>query len=186
MTEQIMTKNLYSMICDGGNFGSPYEYYITTSLMNTQLNRVSPVTNNSLNMFTTLKGANVNRILDYYTLAPVYYSKQLSAMTEGEIYGTPYETRFAITSKRAFKIIDDSTSLTTGLKLVTTHTNTSETNEMINGVLLVVSDNNSSPNTYNLILTKFDQNITLAPAESYQFTLDLGNIFQTFPVTIGS
>lgn len=184
MTEQIITKNLYSIISDGGNFSSSYEYYITTSLMNTKLNRTSPVTNSNLNMFTTLKGANANKILNYYSLSPVYYPKPLSEMTEGEIYGAPYETRFARTSENVLKMTDDSTSQTTGLKFITTHTNTKETDEVINGILLNVSDGSS--NTYNLILTKFDVNITLAPAESYQFTLDLDNLFQTFPSTLAS
>ena len=184
MTEQIITKNLYSIISDGGNFSSTQDYYVTTSLMNTQLNRKSPVTNNNPNMFTVLKGANVSKILNYYSLSPVYYPKLLSEMTESEIYSAPYETAFARSSENVFKMTDDSTSQTTGLKLITTHTNTSGKNEIINGILLVTTDRNS--NIYNLILTKFDVNITLAPTESYQFTLDLNNIFQSFPATLGS
>lgn len=185
MTEQIITKNFYSIISEGGDTGTSYAYQVISYLMKTDLNRGAYISNYSnFDIFSTLKGANTDKILNYYSLVPVHYPKSLLEITESEIYSTPYDASFTKTSELVSKITDNSTNLTTGLRFITTHTNTSESNEIVNGIILIGKPTNST--TCNLVLTKFDADITLAPAESYQFTLDLPNLFQSFPATLGS
>ena len=185
MTEQIITKNFYSIMSAGGINDSSYA---KTSLMPKSLSRTweyATYSNNNT-LISCLKSVSLRYITDFYHLQPVKFSKSLSDMTESEIYSTPYEKIFNRTSYNCYAITDSSTDSNTGIKLVTTHTNTGNSNEIINGVMLIGRASDSDSSTYNLILTKFDGDITLAPTESYQFTLDLDNIFQSFPATIGS
>lgn len=185
MAEQIITKNLYNIISDGGIHDSSYA---KTPLMPKSLSRsweyATYSNNNSL--IPALKSVSLDYISNLYYLQPVKFSKSLSDMTESEIYSTPYEKIYTRTSYSCYAITDSSTDLNTGIKLVTVHTNTGDSNEIINGVMLIGRANSNDSSTYNLILTKFDADITLAPTESYQFTLDLDNLFRTFPTTIGS
>ena len=185
MTEQIITKNFYSIVSAGGIHDSSYA---KTSLMPKTLSRkweYATYSNNN-NLISSIKSVSLEYISNFYHLQPVKFSKLLSDMTESEIYSTPYENIFTRTSYNCYAITDSSTDSNTGIKLVTTHTNNGDSNEIINGVMLIgrASDNDST--TYNLILTKFDKDIILAPTESYSFTLDLPNLFQTFPATLGS
>lgn len=179
MTEQIITKNFYNLLTSGGAQGGNYP---STYLMNISLSRKSVSANSSF--INALKSVNLSDINSYYKLYPVRYSKLLSALTEGEVYGTPFEEMMTTTlTQNNYAIVDNSTNLNSGVKIVTTYVNDGNSNIIINGVLLRVVD---SSNSYNVILTKFDADITVAPTESYQFALDLGNLFQTFPATIGS
>lgn len=183
MTEQIITKNFYNILIGGGSSASNSTLVY---MMKRDLNRTTVYGNGNSDLIQFLKQANTDHIPNYYKLYPVYYSKSLSGFTESEVYGRAYETNFDITGRRCLAAKDDSTGLNTGLKFITTHTNTSGSNEVINGTLLIGGNSSTDSSNYNLILTKFDADITLAPTESYQFTLDLPNLFQSFPATLGS
>lgn len=183
MTEQIITKNFYNILIGGGSFNN------TTTvvyMMKRDLNRTSEYGNSTNDLITYFKQANSQYLGKYYKLYPVYYSKPLSEFTESEIYGQAYENLFSINAKEYPITTDDSTGLNTGFKIITTHTNTSGSDEVINGTLLIGGNASTNSSNYNLILTKFDANITLATNESYQFTLDLPNLFQPIPSTLGS
>lgn len=183
MTEQIITKNFYSLLAAGGDADGNTIY---TCLMPTTLSRFYTQINNSSagTIFSSLRSFNSSYTNNCYFLYPVKYSKLLSGLTENEIYSVPYESIMTNgLTRNNYPITDSSTNMNSGVKLVTTYTNSGNSNTIINGVLLRGYDNSRY---YNLILTKFDGDITVAPTESCQFTLDLDNLFQTFPATIGS
>lgn len=179
MTEQIITKNLYSIMASGGvDANTAY-----ANLMPTTLSRFNIGASN-----TTLENFHKPKTSDLptnFALYPTNYSKSLSAMTESELYS--HETKIIPTSKQCYGIPNESTGLTSGIKWVSTYTNTSDANVTINGVKLVFSyQAGNTFHYFNLIHTKFDAAITVPPTESYSFTLDLDNIFTTFPSTLGS
>lgn len=185
MTEQIITKNFYNIISAGGG-GSANSDSAFIWLMPTGLSRETATSDST--QIWSFKKPDKDTMQSYHKIYPVKYSKSLSEMTETEIYGVPYEElKDADNTHINYNITDSSTGLITGIKLTTTHINKSAQNETINGILYQMLNNtSSSAKKYNLILTKFDTPITIAPTESYQFTLDLDNIFQSFPATIGS
>ena len=179
MTEQIITKNFYSILASGGAKSGNYP---STYLMTISLSRKNVPANS--NLVNSLKSVNPSDINSYYKLYPVRYSKLLSGLTEGEVYETNIEKIMTATlTQNNYAIVDNSTNLNSGVKIVTTYVNDGNSNEIINGVLLRANDTSDS---YNVILTKFDADITVAPTESYQFALNLDNLFQTFPSTLGS
>lgn len=179
MTEQIITKNLYSILASGGvDANTAY-----ANLMPTTLSRFNMGTSNTV--LENFHKPKVSDIPTNYILYPVNYSKSLSEMTESELYS--HETNIVPTSKQCYGIPNASTGLTSGIKWVSTYTNTSNKNVTINGVKLVLEHTaNNTLRYFNLIHTKFDAAITVPPTESYSFTLDLDNIFTTFPSTLGS
>ena len=128
----------------------------------------------------------ISRIGTFYKLYLTNYPKALSEMTESEIYNHNVNT--AMTNSTNYKIVDSVTNSISGLKWVATYTNTGSENKEFNGITLKYQyQYNSNPITYyNLVHTKFDNVITVLPTESYSFTLDLDNIFTTFPDTLAS
>ena len=183
MTEQIITKNFYSIITSGGG-GKASSDSANVAFMTQDLNRFY-MASDSAPIFS-LKQPQTGIISTYYKFYPAYYNKSLSDMTESEVYGanTNIYRTLAIASQNNY-LITDELSNTTGVRLVTTYTNTSTTaNGVINGTNLKLLD--ASGHYFNLIHTKFDKDIIVPPTESYTFTLDLNNLFQSFPATIGS
>ena len=182
MTEQIITKNLYSIILGGGSGDAATCY---TTIMPTTLSSAHLATDS--NMWQAFHMPNISRIETFYKLYLTNYPKALSEMTESEIYSHNVNT--AMTNSTSYKIVDSKTSSISGLKWVATYTNTGSENVEFNGITLKYQYQSSSSYPiyfYNLIHTKFDTPVIIAPTESYQFTLDLNNIYVTFPTTIGS
>ena len=185
MTEQIITKNLYSLMSPGGGGNTSTNYTYITLMPNTLSRDTDQTTSNPF--WTNFKNRNISNIGTNYFLNPTHFSKALSEMTESEIYG-------AITSspdggtQTVQEIKDSSTGLTTGLKFIKTYINNTNNNITINGVTLKLkyTDAKNYTRYCNLVLNKFDGEIIVHPAESYQFTLDLDNIFISLPSTIGS
>lgn len=181
MTEQIITKNLYSIMASGGS-DTTNAY---ANLMPTTLSRFNVGTSNTV--WENFHKPKVSAITTNFILYPVNYSKSLSEMTESELYA--HDSNIIPTSKTCYEIPNESTGLISGIKWVSTYTNTGSENVVINGVKLVFAYQTSSSypfNYFNLVHTKFDNAITVPPTESYSFTLDLDNIFTTFPSTLGS
>ena len=182
MTEQIITKNLYSIIL-GGGLGNTSTCY--TTIMPTTLSSVNLATDS--NMWRAFHMPDISSIGAFYKLYLTNYPKALSEMTESEIYSHNVNTD--MTNSTNYKIVDSVTNSISGLKWVATYTNTGSENKEFNGITLKYQYqyNTSHPLTYyNLVHTKFDNVITVLPAESYSFTLDLDNLFITFPSTLGS
>lgn len=182
MTEQIITKNFYSIIAGGGGGrASSDSAYI--ALMSLDLTRYY-VASDTAPIFS-LKQPQTTTMTTYYKFSPSYYYKSLSDMSESEIYGANNDVfkTFTISSQNNY-LIQDENSNTTGVRLVTTYTNTSGSDEVINGTTLKLYDGSSR--YFSLIHTKFDADIIVPPTESYTFTLDLNNLFQSIPATIGS
>ena len=182
MTEQIITKNLYSIIL-GGGLGNTSTCY--TTIMPTTLSSTNFATDS--NMWLAFHMPNISRIGTYYKLYLTNYPKVLSEMTESEIYSHNVNT--AMTNSTNYKIVDSETNSISGLKWVATYTNTGSENNEFNGITLKHQFQQSSSypmQYYNLVHIKFDSPIIIAPTESYSFTLDLDNIFTTFPSTLGS
>ena len=108
-------------------------------------------------------------------------------MTESEIYS--HNVKTSMTNSTNYKIVDSETNSISGLKWVATYTNTGSENAEFNGITLKYQYQSSSSYPiyyYNLIHIKFDAPVIIAPTESYSFTLDLDNLFITFPSTLGS
>ena len=180
MTEQLITKNLYSLItCGGKEYSSSNANFL---MMPDTLSRQYLDTYTS-NMWAAFHTANISNIPSYFTLRPVYYSKALTELTESEIYTKGYDIGYNPIKQTCYKIMDDSANYPSGIKLVSVYTNTGSENITVNGVCL---RSNDSSKYYILIHSKFDSPITIAPTESCSFTLDLDNIYVTFPTTIGS
>ena len=181
MTEQIITKNLYSLMASGGaDANNTY-----ACLMPTTLSRFHIGTSNTI--WGNFHMPKVSQIPSNFCLYPTNYSKPLSEMTESELYA--HASTIIPADKTCYEIPNESTGLVSGIKWVSTYTNTGSENVVINGVKLVFAYqvNSSQPYYYfNLVHTKFDNAITVLPTESYSFTLDLDNIFTTFPSTLGS
>lgn len=181
MTEQIITKNLYSIIASGGADTSNAHTY----LMPTTLNRASMDTVSQ--MWKAFHIPNTTTLGTYYKLYLTNYSKSLPEMTESEIYS--HNVVYYMTNLNCYAINDSSTGLKQGIKWVATYTNTESENKEFNGITLKYQYQQSSSSPvqyYNLVHIKFDSPIIVAPTESYSFTLDLDNIFTTFPSTLGS
>ena len=182
MTEQIITKNLYSIIL-GGGLGNTTTCYST--IMPTDLSSAHLATDS--NMWEAFHMPDTSRIGTFYKLYLTNYPKALSEMTESEIYSHNVNT--AMTNSTSYKIVDSETNSISGLKWVATYTNTGSENVEFNGITLKYQyQAGSSYPTYfyNLIHTKFDTPVIIAPTESYSFTLDLNNSNITFPSTIDS
>ena len=181
MTEQIITKNLYSLMASGGDRDTNNVY---ACLMPTTLTRY--YVKSSDTTWGDFHKPVVSSITSNFILYPVNYSKPLSEMTESELYA--HAANIIPNNKNCYEIPNDSTGLCSGIKWVSTYTNTGNENVIINGVKLVYACKvgGSSFNYFNLVHTKFDNAITVLPTESYSFTLDLNNLFTTFPSTLGS
>lgn len=182
MTEQIITKNLYSIIASGGNGqgSSCYTYLMPTTLSKSYIGTGSQI-------WEVFHIPTTDSLGIYYKLYLTNYPKALSEMTESEIYS--HNVRTSMTNSTNYTIVDSVTNSISGLKWVATYTNTGSENVEFNGITLkcAFQQNSSSPTQYyNLVHIKFDIPITIAPTESYSFTLDLDNLFQKFPATIGS
>ena len=180
MTEQIITKNLYSLItCGGGEYSSSSANFL---MMPNTLSR-QYLNNYTSNMWAAFHTANASNIPSYFTLFPAYYSKALTELTESEIYQKGFDHAYNPDKQTCYKIMDASADFPSGIKLVSVYTNTGSENITVNGVCLRGFENSKA---YTLIHSKFDSPITIAPTESCSFTLDLNNIYVTFPTTIGS
>lgn len=182
MTEQIITKNLYSIILGGGlgNTTTCYTTIMPTTLSSTNLSTDS-------NMWEAFHMPDMSRIGTFYKLYLTNYPKALSEMTESEIYS--HDVKTSMTNSTNYEIVDSGTNSISGLKWVATYTNTGSENVEFNGITLKYEyqSNSSNPTrVYNLIHIKFDAPVIVAPTESYSFTLDLDNLFITFPSTLGS
>ena len=181
MTEQIITKNLYSIVASGGagNSSNCYTYIMPTTLSRSSIDTGSQ-------MWKAFHVPNTDSLDTYYKLYLTNYPKALSEMTESEIYSHNVNT--SMTNSTNYTIVDNKTNSISGLKWVATYTNTGSENKEFNGITLKYQYQYSSNPTYfyNLIHIKFDAPVIVAPTESYSFTLDLDNLFITFPSTLGS
>ena len=182
MTEQIITKNLYSLMAFGGDMDTSNVY---ACLMPTTLTRFYVTSSDTT--WGNFHKPDVSSIPTNFILYLVNYSKPLSEMTESELYA--HEANIIPNNENCYEIPNASTGLCSGIKWVSTYTNTGNKDVIINGVKLVYKYpiyNPSSFKYFNLVHTKFDNAITVLPTESYSFTLDLDNIFTTFPSTLAS